>query len=73
MLHEAILSATSNATNVALHAGKKKKYPSKTLFSQPAVQPNVTLQVAGKVQLLSTFRNVASVSRNFQPNFVEMY
>ena len=36
------------------------------------MQPNVTLQVAGKVQVLSTFRNVSSVSRNFQRNFVEM-
>ena len=43
MLHEAIFPATCNATNVALQVAKTK----------------VALQVARKVELSSTFHNVA--------------
>ena len=39
--------------------GFPKKFRSNPQFSQPAMQRNVALQVAGKVELSSTFRNVA--------------
>ena len=57
MLHEARFSATCNATNL-LQVAKKidRLIPN---FSQPTMQQNVALQVAGKVELSSTFRNVA--------------
>ena len=47
------------ATQQMLHCSFPQKSPSNTPFLQPAMQQNVALQVAGRVELSSTFCNVA--------------
>ena len=57
MLH-AIFQRQDNATNVTLQVAKTIAHVT-PLFSQLAMQQNVALQVARKVELSSTFRKVA--------------
>ena len=58
MLHEEFFLATCVATNVPLQVASKISRV--TLHGlQPAMQQNVALRVARKVELSSTFRNVA--------------
>ena len=58
MLHEAIFSATWNATNVSLQVAEKIARLTPYFRNKTAMQQIVALQTTGKVALSSTFRNV---------------